>query len=438
MKLLAVPRAFFGAIFATLKFIIGLLRHFITFLKHVFVFMFWHVPRTLFPVAGTLLLIGGLCLFIISQRTRHQPRVVEHIDHHSWDLEWAEDQDRPAARRQRTILLDSRPRASAIAVADECGESLVIAELDGDSFSVDLDELPKVVPTVVQEMVPQFVPYLSPRIVEALLTTLPEKFSTAELAQALHDAADRIEAQSDVAEDHTQPASPSRIKLAAANEENEQASTLTLQVEYEEASENVEAGDERDAEVAWEEERPSWTYEEPYRAGETHTQVVFSDPLESREECQAHLDRKIVNAAREYSEWYLRQTGRCSTDWFGLRQLTIPISRLEKNIVATHEGFHDSETPGVGRRCITYAKLEFDPQFRDKMIDLPWHRSESFARSAQTGAVYVGFLGLLATVFVYLKVDDVTRGKYRKRIGVVAAFCTAVIAAMLLLVIILH
>jgi hypothetical protein len=150
--------------------------------------------------------------------------------------------------------------------------------------------------------------------------------------------------------------------------------------------------------------KPLWVLEGSDLSGSTHRLVVMTGPLETQELCLARRGPQLEQSVANYAATYLDG---------GIR---LPSQRLREYVVDEYYGIHQSRTPGVGDLPVIYTQLEFDEDFREELVKT--HRKQSIAmtKMVQAGLGSCGILGLLATVFGYLKLDERTQGNKRGRL----------------------
>lgn len=169
--------------------------------------------------------------------------------------------------------------------------------------------------------------------------------------------------------------------------------------------------------------RPAWVDTFAVREGKVYRTHVEVGDYATREECE----RELPDALREVVKHYVdRLVGA------GAGERTV--ARLPLPYIHTHliKGeWEEHLKASFGPMVRLHELLEFDPRANVYLTDL--HQQALVAERLKYTAVATGgLLGLLATVFGYLKLDTLTRGYYtgRLRMGTVAAV-VAIIAGLL-------
>ena len=163
---------------------------------------------------------------------------------------------------------------------------------------------------------------------------------------------------------------------------------------------------------------PQWVVDGDDLSGSTHRLVVMTGPLETQQLCLEQRGPQLEASVAEYAKTYLEG---------GLR---VPSQRLREFVADEYYGIHQSSTPGVGDRPVIYTLLEFNEDFREDLVQTYRHQSFARIRMAQAGIGSFGVLGLLATIFGYLKIDDRTHGQKRGRLQLGATSLLAVLALL--------
>jgi hypothetical protein len=182
-------------------------------------------------------------------------------------------------------------------------------------------------------------------------------------------------------------------------------------------------------------QRPSWVDDPPHRTGDIHTVVVTSGPYESAALCEKYLDRDLIQAVQEYADWYLKAKGRQIVSWYGPARFQVSPNQIREYITDEFNDVHQSQTAGVGPMPVKYVRLDFDPAFREQMIDLHWQQSLTLDRMIKAGIAAIGLLGLLGSVYTFLKVDAVTGGQHRRVLALTIGLGVSVFVGLSLLII---
>ena len=161
--------------------------------------------------------------------------------------------------------------------------------------------------------------------------------------------------------------------------------------------------------------RPTWM-DEPtgYRDGVYRT-IATAGPYATPQECNQKLNDAIREAVRNHAD-------RSMTLPAGV-EIELPPAFVHERIVR-NEWLQQSEY-AVGPMYNLHALLVFDRGVNQE-IERRYRESQIAGRLASTGAGAALVLGLIATMFGYLKLDTLTRGYYTGRLRAAAA--TAILA----------
>lgn len=162
--------------------------------------------------------------------------------------------------------------------------------------------------------------------------------------------------------------------------------------------------------------RPAWM-DQPtgYRDGVDRT-IATAGPYSTPQECYQKLNDAIREALRNH-------VGRFMTLPAGV-EIELPPDFIHKQIVRD-EWLQQSEY-SIGPMYNLHALLVFDSSVNQE-IDRRYRESHRAGRLAYTGAGAALLLGLIGTMFGYLKLDTLTRGYYTGRLRAAA---TAAILAL--------
>jgi hypothetical protein len=154
-------------------------------------------------------------------------------------------------------------------------------------------------------------------------------------------------------------------------------------------------------------ERPAWVDASPGKRNGVYEAKASSGPWSTEVECEKALNQDLGRVVTNY----LRDVRGDDQSVDG----DVSLGYIKKNIVKdTYREIIDS--PTVGPMVQFHARLEFSPEVQQEIQDR-W-RSEMVDKKLEhltSGAV--GLFALLGTLFGFLKVDALTQGKYRWRLG---------------------
>ena len=169
---------------------------------------------------------------------------------------------------------------------------------------------------------------------------------------------------------------------------------------------------------------PDWFDASPKLVDGVYSMTVKSGVFTTVPECQRELDLEIKRTGDQYIDDYL---GEGSSEL-----VEVPLSYLKKN-VRRAEFAEEVESESVGQMHQIRALLQFDDKTRTD-----FHRMQHNA--LVTGRLwYIGggaalVLGLLTTLWGYLKLDLRTGGTQKGRLQLAATLVALVVAASMLLV----
>ena len=170
-------------------------------------------------------------------------------------------------------------------------------------------------------------------------------------------------------------------------------------------------------------ERPSWIYEDLQVTREPHRITVSAGPHQSWKEVDRATDEALERGLKQYAEWYLTAGGHNLSTEIRADELQVSLPRLRECVVETFDYLHESPSMTMSEMPMRYILLEFDKDFRKRVLEPSWNRSRSIARSKRAGTLAGGVLALLAAAFGLLKIDSATGGKRRRALttaGIVA------------------
>ncbi len=171
-------------------------------------------------------------------------------------------------------------------------------------------------------------------------------------------------------------------------------------------------------------ERPAWIDEPPASREGVYYLTAVEGPFSSREECEQILPRLFEQLARRYELMYLDET------------FDLPFSQLMDEGVCreAYIGPHDSAE--LGTMFQVHALAGFDDRFRGLLRQV---RRDALVhqRVIATCSLAGLLLGMMGTVFGYLRLDTATKGFYSGRLKLLAvslmAVCVALCATVLAL-----
>jgi len=163
-------------------------------------------------------------------------------------------------------------------------------------------------------------------------------------------------------------------------------------------------------------DRPDWVDQSPYREGGVYYVPVTSGPFENNDACEEAMKLMIDDVVEQYVAQIAGQIGATE-----LRKIVASIP--SSDIVA--DRYSDTRELAVGplndvEMNQHYALLKFDRQFNNHVLEQKSNIVVE-ARLAQTALLSIGFIALLATCFVYLRIDTASRGIYTRRLRFASA-----------------
>lgn len=163
---------------------------------------------------------------------------------------------------------------------------------------------------------------------------------------------------------------------------------------------------------------PAWINEPPQTIAGTFRTHIVAGPQVRLLDCQAELDQELLAAAREYVE---RE--------FGTGLVEPSLQYLRANVVADEFiKTTEHEFGGVSQNMYqVYWLLEFDESDRNYFAALSREKKIE-RRLAYAGVGLTSVLILLSTAFAYLRINEATAGRYRRRLQLAT---TAVILSLL-------
>jgi hypothetical protein len=161
--------------------------------------------------------------------------------------------------------------------------------------------------------------------------------------------------------------------------------------------------------------RPKWIGSEPNFRGKIHTIPVASGPYKTDSQSKRALNEALVKATNEYIAEQLGSE-------LAPKLIRYDARTIHERFVKKENEYHDTArySDPVGYMHEHFALLEFDTKFRND-LDSRWTKVRATSRLAQTGLVSGAALLLLASVFGYFRLDNVTRGYYTGRLQFMTA-----------------
>jgi hypothetical protein len=166
--------------------------------------------------------------------------------------------------------------------------------------------------------------------------------------------------------------------------------------------ENPEAKSPRDASAPL----PDWANKPPRNAGNgIYMMSIVVGPWQTRQECDAHLPEELQKALDQYAEKCL---GRPAS-----RRIVLPSDYLRQMLVS--EEYEQNIQSSVGPMKLLHVLLAFRSDMKDRVIQED-HRGLVVNRLWTVGSGLAVVLWPMAVIYVYLKIDLATGGKYRGRL----------------------
>lgn len=166
-----------------------------------------------------------------------------------------------------------------------------------------------------------------------------------------------------------------------------------------------------------EQTRPKWVAT-PRRVlgGPIHLITVSSGMERVPDDCSRSLDEKLSQEVRDYIATHLIKDRRAER----LPDLEWSVEEIRQKLV--REPVYEEQITGMqyGPLYERHALLELDSEFRQQ-ARLQWSQYIKKRRVYGTGLASSGVLGLLALVFGYLKLDQVTRREHSTSLQLLAA-----------------
>lgn len=163
---------------------------------------------------------------------------------------------------------------------------------------------------------------------------------------------------------------------------------------------------------------PHWMDEPMGKRDGVYRTIATAGPYATPQECNQRLNEAIDEAVRNYIERFMSRRSPAQGE------IELPPAFIHERI-ARDEWLQQSQY-AVGPMYNLHQLLIFDDGVNQE-IDRRYRESQVAGRLASTGAGAALLLGLIGTMFGYLKLDTLTRGYYTGRLRVAA---TAAILAL--------
>lgn len=174
---------------------------------------------------------------------------------------------------------------------------------------------------------------------------------------------------------------------------------------------------------------PAWAYQRAARVDSEYRVPIRVGPYTTPLECEQNLLSAVHQAVDEYVALYLGEEAR--------GRVRLPRAFIEERLI--RERWYENRpflVTSTERADMTFlhALLVFDGDTNDYLQSL-WRSAVSLYRVGVFAAAFAGVLWLLTVAWSYLKLDQISAGRYRGRLRAVAAI--AVILPPLLLALLL-
>ncbi|HUY88317.1 MAG TPA: hypothetical protein VMV10_06260 [Pirellulales bacterium] len=156
--------------------------------------------------------------------------------------------------------------------------------------------------------------------------------------------------------------------------------------------------------------RPAWMDEPTGKRDGVYRTIATAGPYTTPQECHEKLNEALNEAVKSYIDRFLTERAGA--------KIALSPSFIHEH-VARGEWLEQSEY-SVGPMYNLHALLVFDKEANQE-IDRRYRESQVAGRLAATGVGAALVLGLIGTLFGYLKLDTLTRGYYTGRLRAAAA-----------------
>jgi len=167
--------------------------------------------------------------------------------------------------------------------------------------------------------------------------------------------------------------------------------------------------------------RPAWVDQEPQLVKGVYQMTISIGPYLTLDECQSKLPEELQKAVGEYVGRHLGAKAS--------QRVRLPLDYIEEHLVQAR--LEERKQFSVGPMMRLHVLLGFDRMASERIRE-EWRRLV-----VQDRISILGFLGsvlflFLTTIYVYLKADLATEGRYRGRLRLAAG--TAVVLLIVLIV----
>lgn len=174
-----------------------------------------------------------------------------------------------------------------------------------------------------------------------------------------------------------------------------------------------------DAAVELAEGKPAWVTQPPKRSGGIASSVLKVGAYATLDECYAAANRELLAFVFRYLQENRRSTVKDISGFLSAEPLGMTTASL-REMVWRDEYVEQVET-SVGDMFRLYTLVEITPEDGEQLIqnaiDVRQRRQQA-DRVRYVGLTAAAVVGVLALVFGLLKVDEMTRGYYSKRLFV--------------------
>ncbi len=171
--------------------------------------------------------------------------------------------------------------------------------------------------------------------------------------------------------------------------------------------------------------RPAWMDEPQGKRGSdgAYHKIASVELYRSRAECEEALPAELRKAVKQYIDQFLGDEGAAEL-------VAMPVSDIHEHLIKGQWEEHTSDV--LGPIVNLHTLLVFDGKANAEIKDRYQHARVA-ERLTSTGIGAGLLLGLLGTVFGYLKLDTLTRGYYSRRLQFAAGSVILALAAIVAL-----